>query len=145
MAVPDLEQDAAGKQVILLGNEALARGFVEGGLELAAAYPGTPSSEIMAGLIRLGRRYKFYTEWSVNEKVAGEVAIAASMAGLRAYCGMKGVGVNVVSEPFQAFTYMEPRGGIVLVTADDPGLHSSHTEQDNRYYTIQMYMPVLEP
>jgi indolepyruvate ferredoxin oxidoreductase alpha subunit len=145
LTVPDLELDAPGKQVILLGNEGIARGFVEGGLQLAAAYPGTPSSEIMESLIRLGLRYGFYTEWSTNEKVAGEVAIAGSMAGLRTMCSMKGVGVNVVSEPFQAFTYMAPRGGIVLVTADDPGLHSSHTEQDNRYYALQMYLPVLEP
>jgi indolepyruvate ferredoxin oxidoreductase alpha subunit len=145
MAVPDLELDAAGTQVILLGNEAIARGFVEGGLQLAAAYPGTPSSEIMESLIRLGLRYKFYTEWSVNEKVAAEVAIAGSMTGLRTMCCMKGVGVNVASEPFQAFTYMEPKAGVVLVTADDPGLHSSHTEQDNRYYAKQMYMPILEP
>ena len=145
MPIADLELDAPGKQVILLGNEALARGFFEGGLQLAAAYPGTPSSEIMESLIRLGRRYKFYTEWSVNEKVAAEVAIAGSMSGLRAMCSMKGVGVNVASEPFQAFTYMEPRGGITIVTADDPGLHSSHTEQDNRYYALQMYMPVFEP
>jgi indolepyruvate ferredoxin oxidoreductase alpha subunit len=145
LTVPDLELDAPGKQVILLGNEAIARGFLEGGLQLAAAYPGTPSSEIMESLIRLGLRYKFYTEWSTNEKVAAEVAIAGSMAGLRTMCSMKGVGVNVACEPFQAFTYMEPRGGIVLVTADDPGLHSSHTEQDNRYFALQMYMPVFEP
>ncbi len=145
MSVPDLELDAPGKKVILLGNEALARGFVEGGLQLAAAYPGTPSTEIMESLIHLGQRYKFYTEWSVNEKVAAEVSIAGSMAGLRTVCTMKGVGVNVASEPFQAFTYMDLRGGIALVTADDPGLHSSHTEQDNRYYALQMYMPVLEP
>ena len=145
MPTPDLELDATGKQVILLGNEAIARGFFEGGLQLVAAYPGTPSTEIMESLIRLGLRYKFYTEWSVNEKVAAEVAIAGSMAGLRTMCCMKGVGVNVASEPFQAFTYMIPNGGIVLVTADDPGLHSSHTEQDNRYYAKQMYMPVFEP
>ncbi len=145
MVIPDLELDAAGKQVILLGNECIARGFVEGGLQLAAAYPGTPSTEIMESLIRLGLRYGFYTEWSVNEKVAAEVAIAGSMTGLRTMCCMKGVGVNVASEPFQAFTYMVPKGGIVLVTADDPGLHSSHTEQDNRYYAKQMYLPVFEP
>jgi indolepyruvate ferredoxin oxidoreductase alpha subunit len=145
MAIPDLELDSPNKQVILLGNEAIARGFLEGGIQLAAAYPGTPSSEIMESLIRLGRRYKFYTEWSVNEKVAAEVAIAASISGLRSMCSMKGVGVNVASEPFQAFTYMEPNAGVVLVTADDPGLHSSHTEQDNRYYALQMYMPIFEP
>jgi indolepyruvate ferredoxin oxidoreductase alpha subunit len=145
MVIPDLELDAPGKQVILLGNEGIARGFLEGGLQFAAAYPGTPSSEIMESLIRLGLRYGFYTEWSTNEKVAGEVVIAGSMAGLRSMCSMKGVGVNVVSEPFQAFTYMDPKGGIVLVTADDPGLHSSHTEQDNRFYALQMYMPVFEP
>ncbi len=145
MPVPDLELDSPGKQVILLGNEAIARGFVEGGLQLAAAYPGTPSTEIMESLIRLGLRYNFYTEWSVNEKVAAEIAIAGSMSGLRTMCCMKGVGLNVASEPFQAFTYMLTKGGIVLVTADDPGLHSSHTEQDSRYFAEQMYIPMFEP
>jgi indolepyruvate ferredoxin oxidoreductase alpha subunit len=141
----DVLLDSPKKNVILMGNEAIARGFLEGGISVAASYPGTPSSEIMATLIMLGQKYDIYTEWSTNEKVAAEVAISASLAGLRSMVSMKGVGVNVASEPFQAFTYMGARGGIVLVSADDVGCHSSHTEQDNRYFAREAYIPVFEP
>lgn len=91
------------------------------------------------------KEFGIYTEWSTNEKVAAEVAISASICGLRATVSMKGVGVNVASEPFQAFTYMGARGGIVLITADDPGCHSSHNEQDNRLWARQAYLPIFEP
>jgi indolepyruvate ferredoxin oxidoreductase alpha subunit len=141
----DVLLDEPGKSVVLMGNEAIARGFLEGGLNVAASYPGTPSSEIMATLITLGQKFDIYTEWSTNEKVAAEVAISASLAGLRSMVSMKGVGINVASEPFQAFTYMGSNGGIVLVSADDVGMHSSHTEQDNRYFAREAYIPVLEP
>jgi indolepyruvate ferredoxin oxidoreductase alpha subunit len=137
--------DSPGKSAILMGNEAIARGFLEGGISVGASYPGTPSSEIMATLITLGQKFDIYTEWSTNEKVAAEVAISASLAGLRSMVSMKGVGMNVASEPFQAFTYMGARGGIALVCADDVGCHSSHTEQDNRYFAREAYIPVLEP
>jgi indolepyruvate ferredoxin oxidoreductase alpha subunit len=130
---------------MLLGNEAIARGFLEGRIEAAAAYPGTPSTEVMETLIRMGGAFGFYTEWSTNEKVATEVAIAASMSGLRSMVSMKGVGLNVASEPILAYTYMGVEGGMVLVCADDPGPHSSHNEQDNRLFARKAYMPVLEP
>jgi indolepyruvate ferredoxin oxidoreductase alpha subunit len=145
MSRADVLRNSPNEKVILMGNEAIARGFLEGGINVAASYPGTPSSEIMATLITLGQKYDIYTEWSTNEKVAAEVAIAASLANLRSMVSMKGVGVNVASEPFQAFTYMGARGGIVLVCADDVGCHSSHTEQDNRYFAREAYIPILEP
>lgn len=145
MSRQDVLVDEPGKKVILMGNEAIARGFLEGGINAAASYPGTPSSEIMATLITLSKTYDIYVEWSTNEKVAAEVAIAASLAGLRSMVSMKGVGVNVASEPFMAFTYMGARGGIVLVSADDVGMHSSHTEQDNRFFAREAYIPVFEP
>jgi indolepyruvate ferredoxin oxidoreductase alpha subunit len=141
----DVLLDKPGKSVVCMGNEAIARGFLEGGISVAASYPGTPSSEIMATLITMGQKYDIYTEWSTNEKVAAEVAISASLAGLRSQVSMKGVGINVASEPFQAFTYMGCRGGIVLVCADDVGCHSSHTEQDNRFFAREAYIPILEP
>ncbi len=145
MSTSDVLLDAEDKKVILMGNEAIARGFLEGGIAVAASYPGTPSSEIMATLISMSKPFNIYTEWSTNEKVAAEVAISASLSGLRSMVSMKGVGVNVASEPFQAFTYMGAKGGIVLVCADDVGCHSSHTEQDNRYFAREAYIPVLEP
>ncbi|UCE36644.1 MAG: indolepyruvate ferredoxin oxidoreductase subunit alpha [Thermoplasmata archaeon] len=145
MSRSDVLLDSPQKKVILMGNEAIARGFLEGGLNVGASYPGTPSSEIMATLIMISSQHDIYVEWSVNEKVASEIAIAASLAGLRSMVSMKGVGVNVASEPFQAFTYMGAKGGIVLVSADDVGCHSSHTEQDNRFFAREAYIPVFEP
>jgi indolepyruvate ferredoxin oxidoreductase alpha subunit len=145
MSRQDVLIDEPGKNIILMGNEAIARGFLEGGINVAASYPGTPSSEIMATLITLSKTHDLYVEWSTNEKVAAEVAIAGSLAGLRSMVSMKGVGVNVASEPFMAFTYMGARGGIVLVSADDVGMHSSHTEQDNRLFAREAYIPVFEP
>jgi indolepyruvate ferredoxin oxidoreductase alpha subunit len=141
----DVLLDSPEKRVILMGNEAIARGFLEGGISVGAAYPGTPSSEIMATLIILGQKYDIYTEWSTNEKVAAEVAISSSLSGLKSMVSMKGVGINVASEPLQAFTYMGAKGGIVVVCADDVGCHSSHTEQDNRFFAREAYIPVLEP
>ncbi len=145
MSISDVLLNEEGKNVVLMGNEAIARGFLEGGIDVAASYPGTPSSEIMATLIALSKHHDIYVEWSVNEKVAAEISIAASLAGLRSMVSMKGVGVNVASEPFQAFTYMGARGGIVLVSADDVGCHSSHTEQDNRFFAREAYLPIFEP
>jgi indolepyruvate ferredoxin oxidoreductase alpha subunit len=145
MGHADVLLDREGKDVLLLGNEAIARGLLEGGVQVAASYPGTPSVEIMATLVKASRRFGIYAEWSVNEKVAAEVAIAASISGLRSMVSMKGVGVNVASEPMQAFTYMGARGGMVMISADDPSCHSSHNEQDNRLFARQAYLPVFEP
>jgi indolepyruvate ferredoxin oxidoreductase alpha subunit len=140
---PYLEK--AGKKVLLLGNEAIARGLMEGGVDACTAYPGTPSTEILETLIAAAPANGHYVEWSTNEKVAAEVAISAAMCGLRASVSMKGVGVNVASEPIQAFTYMGTVGGFVLITADDPSMNSSHNEQDNRYFARQAYLPIFEP
>lgn len=144
MARLDALADDVGKKIFLTGNEAIARGFLEAGVAVVASYPGTPSTEITETLVLMSNEYDFYAEWSTNEKVAAEVAIAASISGLRAVTTMKGVGVNVASEPFYAFSYMGARGGLVMVDADDPGCHSSHTEQDNRFFARECYLPILE-
>lgn len=126
----------------LYGNEAIARGAYDAGCAIAAGYPGTPSTEILETMAR----YKdIHVEWSTNEKVALEVAIGASIAGRRALCAMKMVGLNVASDPLMTVSYMGVRGGLVIVDADDPGMHSSQNEQDNRWYGKFAKVPVLEP
>jgi len=128
---------------VLTGNEAIARGAYEGGARFAAAYPGTPSSEI---LDTIGKEYReIYAEWAPNEKVALEAAMGASIAGARAIVCMKHVGVNVAADPLMTLSYTGVRGGIVLVTADDPELYSSQNEQDNRHYAKFAKIPMLEP
>jgi indolepyruvate ferredoxin oxidoreductase alpha subunit len=128
---------------ILSGNEAIARGAYESGVKLAAAYPGTPSTEIME---TIGREYKeIYSEWSPNEKVALEVVFGASLAGARAMASMKHVGVNVAADPFMTLSYTGVEGGLVLVTCDDPELYSSQNEQDNRNYAKFAKVPMFEP
>ena len=140
-----LTSDAPGRSMFMLGNEAIARGAIEAGIQVYAAYPGTPSSEISETLINLSKELKFYGEWSVNEQVAFEVAYGASMTGIRAMTSMKHVGLNVAHDPFMSATYMGAYGGFVLVDADDPGQWSSQNEQDNRYIGEQSYTPILEP
>jgi len=143
--VPARIDGKPGSKKVLLGNEAVARGFVEAGIQIAASYPGTPSVEVMRSLEEAAPVFGYKTQWSVNEKVAAEVSIAASMCNMRTMVSMKGVGVNVASEPFQSYTYMGAEGGIVLFTGDDPSSHSSHNEQDNRLFARQAYLPVFEP
>lgn len=128
---------------IMLGNEAIARGAYEAGVKVSAAYPGTPSTEISENIVK----YKddIYAEWSPNEKVATEVAIGASISGVRAMCSMKHVGVNVASDPLYTASYTGVNGGLVLVAADDPGLYSSQNEQDTRLVAKVAQVPVLEP
>ncbi|HEY96957.1 MAG TPA: indolepyruvate ferredoxin oxidoreductase subunit alpha [Dehalococcoidia bacterium] len=140
-----VSSDAPGARMFMLGNEAFARGAIEAGVQCVASYPGTPSSEITETLVNVSKELGFYAEWSVNEKVALEVAIAASVSGLRALAIMKHVGVNVAHDPLMTASYMGARGGLVLVSADDPGQWSSQNEQDNRYIARQGYIPVLEP
>jgi indolepyruvate ferredoxin oxidoreductase, alpha subunit len=126
----------------MLGNEAIARGAYEAGATVATAYPGTPSTEITEYIAQ----YKeIDAEWSVNEKVALEIAIGASIAGARAITAMKHVGLNVAADPFMSVSYPGVNGGLVLVVADDPGQHSSQNEQDTRYFGIFAKVPVLEP
>ena len=135
----------AGKQVLFMGNEAIARGALEAGLSVAAGYPGTPSSEVIESLAGVARERKLYVEWSVNEKVALEVAAAASFAGLRSMCVMKQNGVNVASDFLLHLTASGTRGGIVLVTCEDPGALSSVNEGESRYFARMVEIPLLEP
>ncbi len=127
---------------ILSGNEAIARGAWEAGVRLAAAYPGTPSTEILENVATYDG---VYSEWSPNEKVALEVGLGAAIAGARALVAMKHVGVNVAADPLFTASYTGIKGGLVLVTADDPALHSSQNEQDNRNYATFAKVPLLEP
>ncbi len=127
---------------ILQGNEAIARGAWEAGVTVGCAYPGTPSSEIMA---ELSKYREVYTEWSPNEKVAVEVAHGASLAGGRAIACMKHVGLNVAADPFMTISYTGVKGGFVIAVADDPGQHSSQNEQDSRHWTRFGKVPMLEP
>ena len=127
---------------ILSGNEAIARGAWEAGVRLAAAYPGTPSTVILESMVDYEG---VYCEWSPNEKVAMEVGVGASMAGGRARVGMKHVGLNVAADPFFSSSYVGVEAGLVVVSADDPGMHSSQDEQDNRNYAKFARVPVLEP
>ncbi|MTI68199.1 MAG: indolepyruvate ferredoxin oxidoreductase subunit alpha [Firmicutes bacterium] len=127
---------------LLTGNEAVARGAYEAGVTLASAYPGTPSTEILENVAN----YKeIYSEWAPNEKVALEVAIGSSIAGARSLAAMKHVGINVAADPLFTFGYTGVNGGCVIVSADDPGMHSSQNEQDNRYYAKAAKVAMLEP
>ncbi|OPL07890.1 MAG: indolepyruvate ferredoxin oxidoreductase subunit alpha [delta proteobacterium ML8_F1] len=128
---------------LLTGNEAIARGAYEGGIVYASAYPGTPSTEILENIALY--KEDIIAEWAPNEKVALEAVIGASIAGGRAIASMKHVGVNVAADPLFTFAYTGVTGGTVLVTADEPGMHSSQNEQDNRYYARFSKIPMLEP
>ena len=132
----------ADKKTIMLGNEAIARGAFEAGVKLSSAYPGTPSTEISE---YLAKYEEVYTEWAPNEKVAAEVAIGASISGVRSLACMKHVGLNVASDPLYTFSYTGVNGGSVFVVADDPGLASSQNEQDTRMIARAAHVPVLEP
>ena len=129
-------------KTIMLGNEAIARGAFEAGVKLSSAYPGTPSTEISE---YLAKYEEVYTEWAPNEKVAAEVAIGASISGVRSLACMKHVGLNVASDPLYTFAYTGVGGGSVIVVADDPGLASSQNEQDTRMIARSSHVPVLEP
>ena len=130
------------EKVIMLGNEAIARGAYEAGVVVSSAYPGTPSTEISEALCKYDA---VYTEWAPNEKVAVEVAFGASVAGKRTLACMKHVGLNVASDPLYTFAYTGVNGGAVIVVADDPGLASSQNEQDTRMIARSAHVPVLEP
>ena len=125
------------------GNEAIARGAYEAGVTVAAAYPGTPSTEILENIVQY--KDKIYCEWSPNEKVATEVAVGASIGGARSIAAMKHVGVNVAADPIFTYSYLGVNAGFVLVSADDPSMHSSQNEQDNRYYAKFAKIPMFEP
>uniref|UniRef100_A0A7J3MYU2 Indolepyruvate oxidoreductase subunit IorA n=1 Tax=Ignisphaera aggregans TaxID=334771 RepID=A0A7J3MYU2_9CREN len=131
--------------VFLLGNEAIARGAIEYGIGVAAAYPGTPSSEIIGTLAEVANELGIYVEWSTNEKTAFELAYAAAMSGVPSLTAMKHVGLNVASDPLMSSAYTGVKAGFLIVSADDPYMHSSQNEQDNRWYGLHAYIPVLEP
>jgi indolepyruvate ferredoxin oxidoreductase, alpha subunit len=130
------------EKMLFSGNEAIARAAWEAGVRVASAYPGTPSTEIIQSL---SRYEDVYTEWAPNEKVALEVALGASFAGARALAAMKHVGLNVAADPLFTSAYTGVKGGLVIVTADDPEMHSSQNEQDNRNYAFAAKVPMLEP
>ena len=129
--------------MIMLGNEAIARGAYEAGVKVSSAYPGTPSTEISEYLVQY--RDDVYEEWAPNEKVATEVAVGVSLAGARAMACMKHVGLNVAADPLYSVSYMGVNGGLVIVVADDPGLYSSQNEQDTRMVARAAQIPVIEP
>ncbi len=140
MFIPD--QEIILNKAILSGNEAIARGFIEAGGKLAAAYPGTPSTEVLE---TLSQADGIHAEWSVNEKVALEAAIGGALSGVRSLACMKHVGVNVAADPLMTIAYTGINAGLVLMAADDPGMFSSQNEQDTRHYARMGKIPCLEP
>jgi len=134
-----------GKKLLLLGNEAIVRGALEAGLGFATTYPGTPSSEIADNFFRIAAESDLYFEYSTKEKVALETAAGAAVSGVRTMCSMKHVGLNVAADPLMTLAYVGVRGGLVIITADDPSMFSSQNEQDNRLYARLSALPMLEP
>ena len=127
---------------ILTGNEAISRGFWEGGGMIASSYPGSPTVQILDSL----KQYEeIYSDWGTNEKVAMEIAMGGSIAGARSMVSMKHVGVNIASDPFMTFTQTKTKGGLLLVVGDDPGLSSSQNEQDSRFWGKFANIPILDP
>ena len=139
------EQEKDGMEMtrrILSGNEAFARGAWEAGVNIGAAYPGTPSTEILENLVTYP---EVYCQWSPNEKVALEFAAGASLSGARSIACMKHVGLNVAADPLMTLSYIGVKGGLAIIVADDPGMHSSQNEQDSRHYARAAKVPLLEP
>jgi indolepyruvate ferredoxin oxidoreductase alpha subunit len=147
-SLPDtkvLLQNAPGKRLLLLGNEAIARGILEAGVSVVTTYPGTPASEIGDSISEIASEAGLYMEYSVNEMVAVEVAAGAANCGVRALAAMKHVGLNVAADMVMTLAYTGVRAGCVIVTADDPECYSSQNEQDNRFYALLSNLPCLEP
>ncbi|MFA6771726.1 MAG: indolepyruvate ferredoxin oxidoreductase subunit alpha [Dehalococcoidales bacterium] len=138
----DIQKISAGSKHLLSGNEAIALGAYHAGMKVATAYPGTPSTEILENIARFEG---VYAEWSTNEKVALEIAMGASYTGVRCLCSMKHVGLNVAADSLLSASITGVNGGLVVVSADDPGMHSSQNEQDNRHYARLAKIPVIEP
>ena len=134
-----------GEKMLLLGNEAIARGAIEAGVAFTSTYPGTPSSEISLQFFQISQESDLYFEYSTNEKIAMEVAAAAANAGIRSMCVMKHVGVNVAADALMTLAYVGVKGGMVILSADDPFMFSSQNEQDNRYYAKMAGLPLVEP
>ncbi|MHA1199682.1 MAG: indolepyruvate ferredoxin oxidoreductase subunit alpha, partial [Candidatus Heimdallarchaeaceae archaeon] len=142
-----VEELIANKEgrILCLGNEAIARGAIEAGVQVFAAYPGTPSSEASTALIATATKLGHYAEWSTNEKVAFETAFAASITGIRSMTACKHVGVNVLADALFSAAYMGTTGGFVVYVADDPHCFSSQNEQDSRWLGVTAQVPILEP
>lgn len=146
--LPDLKillEDAPRKRVLLLGNEAIARGILEAGISVVTTYPGTPASEIGDSISEIAKEAGLYMEYSVNEMVAVQVAAGAANSGVRSLTAMKHVGLNVAADMVMTLAYVGVRGGYVIVTADDPECYSSQNEQDSRFYALLSNLPCLEP
>lgn len=141
----ELLTPGSGGKLMLLGNEAIVRGALEGNVRFVAAYPGTPSSEIIDRFYQIAPEAGIYAEYSVNEKVSVETACAAAISGVRSLCAMKHVGLNVAADAFMTLAYVGVKAGMAIVVADDPFLHSSQNEQDNRYFAKMAGVPMLEP
>ncbi|MGE5256140.1 MAG: indolepyruvate ferredoxin oxidoreductase subunit alpha [Hyphomicrobiales bacterium] len=134
-----------GEHMLVLGNEAIARGAIEAGVAFTSTYPGTPSSELSLSFFQMSKESDLYFEYSTNEKVAVEVASAAAICGVRSMAVMKHVGLNVAADALMTLAYVGVKGGMVILTADDPSMFSSQNEQDNRYYAKISGLPMLEP
>ena len=145
MGTDILLSDAGGETHLLLGNEAIVRGALEAGVHNITCYPGTPSSEVADTFWRLDARERYRLEYSINEKVAMEVAAGAALGGAMSLVAMKHVGLNVAADPLFTAAYIGLPGGLVVLTADDPGCHSSQNEQDNRAYARMAHLPCFEP
>lgn len=135
----------SGSRVLMMGNEAIARGAIEGGVQFVSGYPGTPSSEVIMSLSRVSSKLGILVEWFVNEKVAFEAAFSASSAGLRSMVTMKAPGMNVASDALLSAAYAGVNGGMIILVADDPGPHTTQTEQDSRFYALLSNLPLIEP
>ncbi|MDR1649974.1 MAG: indolepyruvate ferredoxin oxidoreductase subunit alpha, partial [Synergistaceae bacterium] len=142
-----MNRERSGKKSLLLGNEAIAQAVVAAGCQVATAYPGTPSSEILPAIAATADRLGAPTavEWGANEKVAFEMAVGASFAGARACAAMKQVGLNVAADAFMTVALFRLKGGMLLISADDPGPHSSQNEQDSRMFAMFARLPCLDP
>lgn len=145
MNIKELLNPEKGKKYFMLGNEAAVRGVLESGLNLAATYPGTPSSEIGDILYKIAKDANVYFEFSANEKVAVEVAASAASTGLRTFSFMKHVGVNVAADSLMSSAYIGVEGSLLLLIADDPSTFSSQNEQDTRHFARQSNIPLFEP
>ena len=139
-----ISSDKPGSFALLNGDEAVARGAVEATVKVAASYPGTPSTEILESIAEVSKEVGIYAEWSINEIVAAEVAVGASMTGVRSIVSMKHVGLNVAADAAMTLAYTGVEGGMVIAVCDDPALHSSQNEQDTRYFAVHSKLPLLD-
>jgi indolepyruvate ferredoxin oxidoreductase alpha subunit len=136
--------DKPSSYVLLNGDEAVARGAIEANIKLAAAYPGTPSTEILEAIAEVAENFGIYAEWSINEIVATEVAAGGAMAGVRSIVSMKHVGLNVAADAAMTLAYTGVEGGMVIAVCDDPAMHSSQNEQDTRFFSVHSNLPLLD-